>query len=70
VSTGQAVGAVQKVILDGSGKAQTVVVALLGKASRLVAIAANQLSFDQSRDVVVAQLSADQIQNLPMAPEG
>jgi hypothetical protein len=69
-SSGQAVGAVQKVILDASGKAQTIVVALLGKTSRLVAIAANQLSFDQSRDVVVAQLSADQIQNLPMAPEG
>jgi hypothetical protein len=69
-SSGQAIGAVQKVILDASGKAQTIVVALLGKTSRLVAIAANQLSFDQSRDVVVAQLSADQIQNLPMAPEG
>jgi hypothetical protein len=69
-NSGQAIGAVQKVILDASGKAQTIVVALLGKTSRLVAIAANQLSFDQSRDVVVAQLSADQIQNLPMAPEG
>ena len=69
-SNGQAVGAVQKVILDASGKAQTVVVALLGKVSRLVAIAANQLTFDQSRDVLIAQLSADQIQNLPIAPEG
>jgi hypothetical protein len=68
-STGQAVGAVQRVILDASGKAQTIVVALLGKASRMVAIAANQLTFDQSRNVVVAQMSADQIQSLPMAPE-
>jgi hypothetical protein len=69
-STGQAVGAVQRVILDASGKAQTIVVALLGKASRMVAIAANQLTFDQSRNVVVAQMSADQIQSLPMAPQG
>lgn len=68
-SNGQAVGAVQRVITDAAGKAKTVVVALLGKASRLVAIAANQLTFDQSRDVVVAQLSADEIQNLPMAPQ-
>jgi len=68
-SNGQAVGAVQRVITDAAGKAKTVVVALLGKASRLVAIAANQLTFDQSRNVVVAQLSADQIDNLPMAPQ-
>lgn len=68
-SNGQAVGAVQRVITDATGKAKTVVVALLGKASRLVAIAANQLTFDQSRNVVVAQLSADDIQNLPMAPQ-
>ncbi|HVU20272.1 MAG TPA: hypothetical protein VHE09_06030 [Rhizomicrobium sp.] len=68
-SNGQAVGAVQRVITDAAGKAKTVVVALLGKASHLVAIAANQLTFDQSRDVVVAQLSADEIQSLPMAPQ-
>jgi hypothetical protein len=66
---GQAIGAVQRVILNAGGKAQTVVVALLGKASRMVAIAANQLTFDQSRNVVVAQLSADQINSLPMAPQ-
>jgi len=68
-TNGQAVGAVQRVITDTAGKAKTVVVALLGKASRLVAIAANQLTFDQSRNVVVAQLSADQIDSLPMAPQ-
>lgn len=68
-TNGQAVGAVQRVITDATGKAKTVVVALLGKASRLVAIAANQLTFDQSRNVVVAQLSVDQIDSLPMAPQ-
>jgi hypothetical protein len=67
-SNGQAIGAVQRVITDAAGNAKTVVVSLLGKASRLVAIAANQLTFDQSRNVVVAQMSADQIDNLPMAP--
>lgn len=68
-STGQAVGAVQKVIVDAGGKAKTVIVALLGKVNRLVAIAANELTFDESRNVVVAQLSADQINSLPAAPQ-
>ncbi len=68
-NNGQAVGAVQRVSTDAAGKVKTVVVALLGKTSRLVAIAANQLTFDQSRNVVVAQLSADQIDSLPMAPQ-
>jgi hypothetical protein len=67
---GQAVGAVQKVVTDGSGKAQTVDVALLGSQSKTVAIDATQLSYDQQRNVVVAQLTADQIQALPSAPQG
>ncbi|HWA90954.1 MAG TPA: hypothetical protein VG889_13015 [Rhizomicrobium sp.] len=69
-SNGQAVGAVQKVVTDGGGKATSVDVALLGPQSKIVAIDANQLAFDQSRNVVVAQLSADQIQALPPAPQG
>jgi hypothetical protein len=69
-SSGQAVGAVQKVITDASGKAKTVIVALLGKVNKMVAIAANQLNFDQSRNVVVAQMSSDQINSLPAAPQG
>lgn len=69
-STGQAIGAVQKVVTDGNGKAQTVDVALLGPQSKIVAIDAAQLTYDQSRNVVVAQLSADQIQALPPAPQG
>ena len=68
-SSGQAVGAVQRVITDATGKAKTVIVALLGKVNKLVAIAANELSFDQSRNVVVAQMSADQIDSLPAAPQ-
>jgi hypothetical protein len=67
-SSGQAVGAVQKVVLDASGKAKMVIVSLLGKVNKMVAIAANQLNFDQSRNVVVAQMSLDQINALPAAP--
>jgi hypothetical protein len=69
-SSGQAVGAVQRVITDATGKAKTVIIALLGKVNKLVAIAANELSFDQSRNVVVAQMSTDQINALPAAPQG
>lgn len=67
--SGQAVGAVQKVVTDGNGKAQTVNVALLGAQSKIVALDASKLSFDQSRNVVVAQLSVDQIQAMPAAPQ-
>lgn len=69
-NNGQAVGAVQKVMTGTDGKAQAVDVALLGAQSKIVSIDANQLSYDQSRNVVVAQLSADQIQALPAAPQG
>lgn len=68
-SSGQAVGAVQKVITGTDGKAQALDVALLGAQSKIVAIDAAQLSYDQSRNVVIAQLSADQIQALPAAPQ-
>jgi hypothetical protein len=69
-STGQAVGAVQKVVTGSDGKAQSVDVALLGAQSKIVSLDAAQLAYDQSRNVVVAQLSADQIQALPAAPQG
>jgi len=69
-SNGQAVGAVQKVVTGTDGKAQAVDVALLGAQSKTVSIDATQLAYDQSRNVVVAQLSADQIQALPAAPQG
>lgn len=69
-ANGQAIGAVQKVVTGVDGKAQTLDIALLGAESKIVAIDAAQLSYDQSRNVVVAQLSADQIQALPPAPQG
>jgi hypothetical protein len=69
-SSGQAVGAVQKVVTGADGKAQALDVALLGAQSKIVAIDAAQLSYDQSRNVVIAQLSTEQIQALPAAPQG
>jgi hypothetical protein len=69
-ANGQAVGAVQKVVTGTDGKARALDVALLGPQSKIVAIEASQLSYDQSRNVVVARLSADQIQALPAAPQG
>jgi hypothetical protein len=69
-SNGQAVGAVQRVVTGSDGKTQAVDVALLGAQGKIVAIDAQKLSYDQSRNVVVAQLSADQIQALPAAPQG
>jgi hypothetical protein len=67
---GQAVGAVQKVVTGSDGKTQALDVSLLGSSSKIVSIDAAQLSYDQTRNVVVAQLSADQIQALPAAPQG
>lgn len=67
---GQAVGAVQKVVTGSDGKTQALDVSLLGSSSKIVSIDAAQLSYDQTRNVVVAQLSAEQIQALPAAPQG
>jgi hypothetical protein len=67
---GQAVGAVQKVVTGSDGKTQALDVSLLGSSSKIVSIDAAQLSYDQTRNVVIAQLSADQIQALPAAPQG
>ena len=67
---GQAVGAVQKGVTGSDGKTQALDVSLLGSSSKIVSIDAAQLSYDQTRNVVVAQLSADQIQALPAAPQG
>ncbi len=69
-SNGQAIGAVQKVAVGSDGKAQTVDIALLGKQSKTVTVDASQLTYDQSRNVVVAQLSADKMQAMPASPRG
>jgi hypothetical protein len=66
---GTMVGAVQKIILDSGGKPQTVEVALLG-SNAVVAIAASQFNYDQSHNVLTAQLDARQIAAAPPAPQG
>jgi hypothetical protein len=63
------VGAVHKVILDTSGKPQTVDVALMG-SNAVVAIAASQFNYDQAHNVLSAQLDARQIAAEPPAPQG
>ena len=71
-STGQTVGAVQKIMVSPEGKAQSVNVALLNSAgqSKTVTIAADSLTYDQSKNVLVAQMTNDQIMALPSEPQG
>jgi hypothetical protein len=66
---GTMVGAVHKIILDASGKPQTVNVALLG-SNAVVAIDASQFNYDQAHNVLTAQLDARQIAAEPPAPQG
>ena len=66
---GTMVGAVQMIILDTSGKPQTVDVALMG-SNAVVAIAASQFNYDQGHNVLTAQLDARQIAAEPPVPQG
>ena len=64
---GAPVGQVQKIIMDTSGKPQTVDVALLGTGA-VVAIDAGKFNYDQAHNVLEAQLDAQQIAAAPKAP--
>jgi len=66
---GTMVGAVHKIILDASGKPQTVDVTLIG-SNAVVAIAASEFNYDQGHNVLTAQLDARQIAAEPPAPQG
>jgi hypothetical protein len=66
---GTMVGAVHKIILDASGKPQTVDVALMG-SNAVVAIDASQFNYDQGHNVLTAELDARQIAAEPPAPQG
>ena len=61
---GEIVGKVQKVEVGSDGKTVAVDVALVGNA-KIVALAADELSFDSSRNVLLAELTSDQIKALP-----
>jgi hypothetical protein len=64
---GTVVGAVQKIVLDASGKPATVDVALLG-SNAVVAMDASQFNYDQGHNVLDAQLDAQRIAQEPRAP--
>lgn len=66
---GVTVGGVQKVIMDQSGKPQTVDVALLGSGA-VVAIDAGKFNYDQAHNLLTAQMDASQIADQPRAPLG
>jgi hypothetical protein len=68
-SNGQAIGAVQKVVVGADGKASLVDVALRANPGKIVEIDAGSLSYDQSRNVVVTQLNSDQINAMPAVPQ-
>jgi len=67
---GLAVGIVEKVVLASDGKAQSVDIALTGRSNKVVELAADELNYDPSRNVLVAQLNADQINAMPPASHG
>ena len=64
---GIVVGAVQKIVMDASGKPQTVDVALMGSGA-VVAMDASKFNYDQGHNVLTAQLDAQQIAQQPRAP--
>ena len=66
---GTMVGEVHRVILDPSGRPQTVDVALLG-SNAVVAIDASQFNYDQAHNVLTAQLDARQIAAEPPVRRG
>jgi hypothetical protein len=69
---GQTVGAVQKIMLDSSGRARSVNVALLDNMgqSKTVTLDASALNYDPGKNVLVAQMTNDQIKALPAEPQG
>ena len=63
-NSGAVVGSVQKVLTGTDGKPSMVNVALMSN-KKIVAISADELNYDASRNVLVASLTAEQIMSLP-----
>jgi hypothetical protein len=63
---GEPIGVVQKVITATDGKVSMVDVALTGK-QKIVAISADELSYDEQRNILMASLTVEQINSLPAA---
>lgn len=69
-SDGETIGLVQKVQLDATGRASTVDVALKD-LSKTVSFSANDVSYDATKNTVIASASSDQIMNMPGSmPQG
>ena len=65
-SAGTVVGSVQKILTGSDGKPSMVNVALSSN-QKVVAISADELNYDASRNILVATLTAEQIMSLPAA---
>jgi hypothetical protein len=63
---GEPVGVVQKVITSADGKVSMVDVAL-SRTKKIVAISADELSYDEQRNILMASLTVEQINSLPAA---
>jgi hypothetical protein len=63
-NSGAVVGSVQKVLTSSDGKPSMVNVALMSN-KKIVAISADELNYDASRNILVASLTAEQIMSLP-----
>jgi hypothetical protein len=66
---GTMVGSVQKVVMDASGKPQTVDVSLMGTGA-VVAVDASKFNYNQGLNILTAELDAQQIAQQPAAPRG
>jgi hypothetical protein len=61
---GAPVGGVQKIVMDKAGKPETVNVSLLGSGA-VVAIDASRFNYDQSHNILTAELDAEEIAAAP-----
>ncbi len=71
-ASGATIGAVQRVEVTPQGQPVRVAIALIGTDDRLVVLDAGAVTYDASRNQILAQQSADQIrsQNSSAAPTG
>lgn len=60
-SSGTIIGAVQRVEVTPQGQPTKVAVALLGKDEKMVVLDADKVTYDQGKNEIIAQASADQI---------
>jgi len=69
-STGETIGSVKKIVTGSNGQPQKLTIALNNGKNKTVSLDASQLRFDQSRKVVVAQLTQDEINSMSSSPQG